>query len=100
MPTQVEALEQGYRISGTLDRETVVGFWPDRVQALSKAQQDGRVVLDLSDLSRVDSAGLAFLLQLVALLKQNDIRIVFKGIPENLANLAKLSDVDTLLPLQ
>ncbi|MEJ6475537.1 STAS domain-containing protein [Pseudoalteromonas piscicida] len=64
------------------------------VQLLKNAQST--VYFDLSEVSRVDTAGLAWLIHSLGQLKQRDIRLELKNTPEQLQNLMELGQVTTL----
>ncbi|EOT1170464.1 lipid asymmetry maintenance protein MlaB [Cronobacter dublinensis] len=82
------------RLRGTLDRETLMPLWEQRQSA-----PDGVQRIDLSGLTRVDTAGLALLVQLVALAQTGGRRVALDGMSENLTTLAKLYNLpESLLP--
>ncbi|MEW9799042.1 STAS domain-containing protein [Alteromonas sp. CYL-A6] len=92
----------GVTFHGNLDRETLTKNWwllltPGQQKTLRGASE---CVFDLSDVERVDSAGLAWLINAIRDARQAGIRITLQEPPEKLIKLAKISDVDTLLPLQ
>ncbi|UTM57672.1 STAS domain-containing protein [Photobacterium sp. CCB-ST2H9] len=90
-----QVLENGhYRLSGALERDTVPAFWQQRREWMP---QDAKVTIDLSDLSRVDSAGMVMLLHLQRELSQAGRHLVLQGVPEQLLTLLRLSHVDTVL---
>ncbi|GEK08800.1 STAS domain-containing protein [Pseudoalteromonas sp. McH1-7] len=64
------------------------------VQLLKNAQST--VYFDLSKVSRVDTAGLAWLIHSLGQLKQRDIRLELRNTPEQLQNLMELGQVTTL----
>lgn len=74
-------------------------------QSLSKAKLhqykelflQSTLKLDLSELARVDTAGLAWLLLIIEHCRTHNIQISFSHLPSDLVNLAKLSAVDNLL---
>jgi len=70
------------RLSGPLDRAAASAAWP----ALS-ALLDGVQVLDLSAVTRLDSAGLALLAEAVARLSAHGVAPRIEGSPEGLAEL-------------
>lgn len=82
-----------YCLSGELDRDTVPAFWSQRADWLPS---DKRVLLDLSSLKRVDSAGMAMLLHLQQTLIENQQTLVLSGIPTQLRVLLQLSNVENL----
>ncbi|EKK5269873.1 lipid asymmetry maintenance protein MlaB [Cronobacter dublinensis] len=82
------------RLRGTLDRETLMPLWEQRQSATDGVQR-----IDLSGLTRVDTAGLALLVQLVALTQTGGRRVALDGMSENLTTLAKLYNLpESLLP--
>ncbi|OOE60267.1 hypothetical protein BZG13_00275 [Salinivibrio sp. ML323] len=83
---------QQYHLSGRLDRDTVPDFWRQREQWLPA---DTAFSLDLSALSRVDSAGMAMLLHLDKQLRSQGQQVRYQGVPEQLKLLLTLSNLDT-----
>ncbi|MEZ8142622.1 anti-sigma B factor antagonist [Enterovibrio norvegicus FF-33] len=80
-----------YCLSGELDRDTVPPFWSRRTDWLPK---DSHIVLDLSSVKRVDSAGMAMLLHLQQQLKINQQTLALSNIPSQLKVLLQLSNVE------
>lgn len=58
------------------------------------------LVIDLADVIKTDTAGLAWLLLLVEETKKTNSEISFHNIPQDLLKLAKLSAVDLFLPVK
>lgn len=58
------------------------------------------IILDLADVKKIDTAGLAWLLCVIEQAKKTESSINFQNIPQDLLKLAKLSAVDLLLPIQ
>lgn len=89
-------------VHGNLDRDTLsTNFW----QRLSSQQQEslknaGTCTVDLGDVERVDSAGLAWLINAVRDTNQNGVSMVIQHMPAKLHKLAKISDVDSFLPVK
>jgi phospholipid transport system transporter-binding protein len=50
--------------------------------------------IDLGSVTSTDSAGLALMIEWIKYTRDNRIQVVFKNIPEQLLNLAKLSGFD------
>lgn len=92
---KVEQREQLLLLSGAMDRDTVSAHFPFKL--LQK--MNGDVLFDLSGLTLVDTAGLAWLLHQVSSAKQQGLTIRMLNAPEQLKSLAALSDVVSLLPL-
>ena len=63
-------------------------------------QLDKQVVVDLSSATSNDTAGLAWLINLKAILNNKNIKLTLEHVPESLKKLSKLSDADTLLEIQ
>ncbi|MDD1792021.1 STAS domain-containing protein [Enterovibrio makurazakiensis] len=82
-----------YCLSGELDRDTVPPFWSRRAEWLPS---DSHVVLDLSLVKRVDSAGMAMLLHLQQQLNVNQQTLILSNTPSQLKVLLQLSNVESL----
>lgn len=83
-------------LSGDLTRDTVVDITDEQVTSL--VSSDVRTI-ELENISRIDSAGLAFLLTVVEKAEQKKCRLTFLHLPEDLLKLAKVSAVDSFLPV-
>ncbi|EHR41466.1 MULTISPECIES: lipid asymmetry maintenance protein MlaB [Alishewanella] len=80
---------------GELDRETLLDYLPfTLLKSLS-----GQVVFDFSALTNVDSAGLAWLIEQLALAQQRDLQLQIRQAPAQLLSLARVSAVADLLPI-
>ena len=77
---------------GALDRAAAVALWPQASRALAGAQ---RIVL--SEVTTVDSAGLALLAELGARLGQAGATPQFVGMPAGLAELRAAYRLDSTL---
>jgi phospholipid transport system transporter-binding protein len=96
-----EASNGIFLLSGELNRDTVTHFWPNCLQELLAASHKGdALVLDLIGIKDSDTAGLAWLLNLLRDSKKLNIRFSVKNLPDTIGKLAKISDVDGFLPLQ
>lgn len=60
-------------------------------------KQESQLVIDLSGLTRVDSAGLAVLLEWMVLARAESQQIRFANLPGQLLGIARVSGVDRLL---
>jgi phospholipid transport system transporter-binding protein len=92
---KISQKEQRLFFAGALDRDTVPTQWPFKL--LNKLS--GTVIFDFSELTLVDTAGLAWLLHQVAQAAKLGITIQMQHVPAQLISLAQLSDVTALLPL-
>ncbi|MDF2178466.1 STAS domain-containing protein [Aliiglaciecola sp. CAU 1673] len=92
--------EQGdagqFILSGKLTRNTVMSL----VGELAGLWQHKAPCLDLAELTATDTAGLAWLVSVVADAKQRQVELKLENPPQSLLKLAKISDVESLLPLQ
>lgn len=82
-----------YALNGELSFQTVPKVWQD----LSKRLDGDGLQLDMRDVGRVDSAGLAMLVTLIADAQSAHRTIKFVEVPAQLRQLAKVSGVDALL---
>lgn len=57
----------------------------------------GPVVLDFSDVSKTDSAGLALIIEWIKVARRKQIRLLFENIPEQLLTIAKVGGFEQLL---
>ncbi len=87
----VDEANDVWRLSGELSFATVGSLLTE----FSQRSQTPPKVLDLSEVSRTDSAGLALLIEW---LKQS-ATITFRNIPEQMQSLATVSGVQELLSL-
>jgi phospholipid transport system transporter-binding protein len=84
-----------FRLSGAATVPTVTLLRATGLQAL--AASTGEIVIDLSAISRVDSAGLALLIDWLAWARAAGRVLRFASPPGALLALARLSDVEALL---
>lgn len=81
-------------LAGELDGDTVQSLWQARAQVMTGVQ-----AFDLAKLTRVDTAGLALLIHLVALVRKRGGELVLQGASDKLQTLVKLYNLpDGLLP--
>ncbi len=86
-------------VRGDLLQNTLTtDYW----QALTSNQQSNiltstLITIDLASVERIDTAGLAWLLNLVAVLVKNNITFRLENMPAQLLNLAALSNAKSLL---
>lgn len=79
---------------GELDGDTVQQLWPQREKTVA-----GITVFELSGLTRVDTAGLALLIHLTAVVTRQGREVELRGASENLRTLTQLYNLpETLLP--
>lgn len=89
----------GLVISGELDQNTLTkDYWT----ALSQQEKqsivnNGAIEIDLTNVERSDTAGLAWLINIVKDAKANKVTVSFKSVPDKLLNLAELSGAKEIL---
>ena len=98
MPSAAAKLdEQGViQLTGDLVFATVTPLLAELDRQLG--QGDDRVI-DLSGVADVDSAGLALLLELLERARNRDIILSFRALSQDMLNIARLSNVEKLLPV-
>lgn len=84
-------------MEGELSKETVPSVWRDANPLIQAATQD--LVFDLKDVTRTDSAGLALLLEWMTLARKKALQIHFRNLPAQLWEIAKVSDLEEIIPL-
>ena len=94
----IKHLPEGqFLLSGELNRDTVMDSWSLRNQGFTQQKE---ILLDLAGVSHVDTAGLAWLVNLVADCQKLKVQLKLSNVPITLLKLAKISDVEGILPLQ
>jgi phospholipid transport system transporter-binding protein len=83
-----------YRVDGVLDFETVPEIFR---QSLACFVAHGDIVVDLSGVTRTNSAGLALLLEWRRYAHESARTISFRNAPAALRNLARVSELEMLL---
>lgn len=86
----------GGELVGDLTRHTV----PTLAHSIgSQLFNQSSSILDLSQVNKVDTAGLAWLLALLEQAEHKTCEVIFANFPAELVKLAQLSGVDTFLPV-
>jgi len=93
---QLNFLSDGAELCGELTRHTVNKLSMKKCSALFKQPT---CALNLSKVSRADTAGLAWLLAIVEQGNKSSCQFSFNQLPQDIIKLAKLSAVDTFLPI-
>jgi len=83
-------------LSGDLIRQTVPSL---SVKEINRFLQQKSVIINLAQVNKVDTAGLAWLLRQVELSQANACQLSFEHLPSSLIKLAALSAVDGFLPV-
>jgi phospholipid transport system transporter-binding protein len=82
------------RVSGALHFDTVT---PLLAQGEAAIRGGRAAVIDLSSVSESDSAGLALLIEWLSVAKQAGRALRYENVPEQIQELARLSEVEALL---
>ena len=97
----VESPKGYFTLQGEMNRNTIAKS--DALATFRSSQNTadgGDTTLDMSGVSHSDTAGLAWLMNLLKDNQQQNVQLELKNIPESLINLAKISDVDSFLSVQ
>ena len=96
-PRLDEQSEGRYALSGELSFASVPELWRQVTGTL--AVEAGELTVDLSQVSRSDSAGLALLVEWMRAAEAGGKTIAFHNIPAQMLTMARVSGLDELLPL-
>jgi len=83
-----------YRLNGDLDFSTVMGVL---TQYINLSAQEKNIEVDLSGLQKCNSAALALFVEMKARARGRQQIIVFSNVPQQIQNLAAMSNVEGLL---
>ncbi len=86
-----------FEVHGELNKATVPLVWRNANSLIQGARQN--LVFDLKAVTRTDSAGLALLLEWMTLAQSRQLQIHFCNLPAQLWDIAKVSDLEELIPL-
>jgi phospholipid transport system transporter-binding protein len=89
-----------YALEGDLNRNTVTHCWPQALADLKQLAAKHKPVVDMQAVTQVDTAALAWLLNLIRDCRGQNIEFTLANVPKTLINLAKISDAEAFLPLQ
>lgn len=79
-------------LSGKLDRDTLLALWQQRESVMAKAD-----IIDVSALDRIDSAGLALLVHLREIAREQGRTPRFNGINDKLRSLITLYNLQEII---
>ena len=88
----IEKSASDYEFAGILSREEVPELWATLQHWQPKS---ARVNISLSQVERVDSAGMAMLIHLIEHAKKQNCHIMLSFVPEQLLTLFDLSNLST-----
>ena len=84
------------QVKGDLYFDNLVAIYKKIVLVINTLQI---ITLDLAGLTALDSSGLVLLTSLIKIARQENKKITVINIPKNLRDLARVSGVDILLPI-
>ena len=89
---------QHFLVEGELNMVTV----PTLLQAMASQfpPSGSEAHIDLAGVTRSDSAGLALLIEWVAMAQKQNLTICFRNLPEQMWEIAKVSDLTEVIPLE
>ena len=86
--------EAGWLLSGELDFETV----PALLQHRGVQMEAGKnLTIDLAEVTRVDSAGLALMIEWLRESERKNLDMTFTNVPEQLLSIARVCGLDEIL---
>jgi phospholipid transport system transporter-binding protein len=98
--TKADLVRQGdglYQLTGELDFESVPGVLVESKSMFNEDQED--LLVDLSGVRRCNSAALGLVLEWICLARQQQRKIRFRNLPNDLLAIALVSYLDTFLPI-
>jgi len=96
-PNLNKVSDNRYAVVGELNMQTVPGIARQASAFLNGPH--GEVTIDLSGVTRADSAGLALLLDWSRVARRQQYTLRFTNLPEQLMQIAKVSELDEILPV-
>jgi len=95
---ELKQVDEGrYRLTGQLTFDTVPAVLDDSEDLFENSVSS--LEMDLQDVDRADSAGLALLMEWTRLARARSIDIRFVNIPEQMAAVARLTHLDSILAI-
>lgn len=86
-----------HALRGELTFSTAYAAYSDGVRRLMALGKGAHCEFDCSGLTESDSAGLSVLIEWKGEAARRGIALVYRGLPESLGRLARISDVEALL---
>lgn len=87
--------ERGFRLRGKMDFKSVPSALEESLRLFGD-QPD--IELDFSEVTATDSAGLALLVEWVGWARRERRKLLFRHLPKQALALARISDVEKMLP--
>ena len=89
--------EGRYQVIGRMTFETAGNLWEQSRDGLDGLNGKEVLTIDLGEVTEVDSAGLALLLEWIRSARQKDLSLRLMHLPDKLLALARISEVENLL---
>lgn len=86
----------GFRVRGELTFGTVTRLSSESAPLFASGPE--RLEVDLGEVSRADSAGLALLIEWLRRARENGKAILFRRVPPQIRAIARVSDLEGILP--
>ena len=86
--------ESGWLLSGELDFETVPALLLHRGVQMEAGKN---LTIDLAEVTRVDSAGLALMIEWLRESERKNLDMTFTNVPEQLLSIARVCGLDEIL---
>lgn len=102
MPSRTESTHSDrilVRLEGPIDRQTVPNI---RKELLSSAKKSGfsEMEIDLSQISHLDTAGIAMIVEVLRTLDRRNRKLRLTGLNENAVRMIRLSRLDRIFDMQ
>lgn len=98
-PKIIKQADGTYIIEGELNMHTVPEATKELIAILPTAEGD-KLTIDLTAVSRSDSAGVALLVEVMQHAKKANLTLVFKNLPQQMKDIADVSGLLEILPVQ
>ena len=98
IPSLEKVAQNAFSVSGELNMQTVPAI--SRMANGQLMGLQGEVSIDLSAVTRADSAGLALLIDWLRIAKQHQYTIAFRNLPKQLLQIAAVSELEDILPIE
>lgn len=99
MSPKIIKKEQGlYVIEGELNMQTVPNL-SQQLVGLFPQIEESNITMDFASVTRSDSAGVALLVEIIQLAKLANLNLSFTGLPQQMQDIAALSDLLEILPI-
>lgn len=95
----VESAKGQFTLAGDLNRNTIPHATGLDISKHLSAD-NSKLLLDMTEVKHTDTAGLAWLMNLLKQARSQGLECQLQGVPQSLINLAKISDVDSFLSVQ